>query len=207
MTFIIGVDEAGRGPLAGDVYAAAVVLPDEHTIKGLADSKKLSAVRRESLAPQIQTHAMAWSVATASVAEIDELNILQATLVAMTRAVDAVVTQLIATGQITDEAELMTVRVQVDGNKLPRWRYVSEAIIGGDAIVPVISAASILAKTARDASMIALDTTYPEYGFLQHKGYGTAQHRHAILTHGITPAHRTLFVRKILQSVSQSTCD
>ncbi len=207
MTLMIGVDEAGRGPLAGDVYAAAVVLPDEHTIKGLADSKKLSAARRESLAPQIQAHAMAWSVAIASVAEIDELNILQATLVAMTRAVDAVVTQLIATGQMTDDAALMSVRVQVDGNKLPRWRYVSEAIIGGDAIVPVISAASILAKTARDASMIALDATYPEYGFLQHKGYGTARHRDAILTHGITPAHRTLFVRKVLQSVAQSKCD
>ena len=175
---VAGCDEVGRGPLAGDVVAAAVIL-GEHSVDGLADSKKLSEKRRMLLFSEIQEHALSFGIGRASVAEIDELNILNASLLAMSRAVDA-----------------MSIRpdhVMVDGNKLPTWGYSAEAVVGGDALVPAISAASILAKVTRDQELIALDEQYPEYGFAKHKGYPTAQHLRAIEAHGILPIHRRSF--------------
>ncbi|MEG1969625.1 MAG: ribonuclease HII [Burkholderiaceae bacterium] len=183
-----GVDEAGRGPLAGPVVAAAVILDPARPINGLADSKKLSARKRERLAEEIRAKALAWCVAEASVEEIDQLNILQATLLAMQRAV----------------AGLATVpeRVLVDGNQLPRLPVAARAIIGGDAIEPAISAASILAKTVRDSMMVAADTEFPGYGFAQHAGYGTAQHMAALQALGASPIHRRSFapVKRVLEN-------
>lgn len=185
-TLICGVDEAGRGPLAGPVYAAAVILDSAKPIVGLNDSKKLSEKARDRLAFIIKAEALAWHVAYATVEEIDRLNILQATLLAMTRAVDGL-------GREPGE-------VLVDGNRCPDWRYVSTAIIEGDAKVAEISAASILAKTARDAAMLELHQRYPRYNFAGHKGYGTPAHLKALKQHGPCPEHRTSFapVRQML---------
>ena len=176
----------GRGPLAGDVVAAAVILDPRQPIEGLRDSKKLSASRRELLAKVIRERALAWSIARASVAEIDEINILQASLLAMHRAVQS----------LNPEPEY----VLVDGNRLPLWDYASKAVIRGDDRVPAIAAASILAKVQRDSELIALDTVYPGYGFASHKGYPTAAHLQALQTLGVTPVHRRSFapVKKML---------
>lgn len=176
---VCGVDEAGRGPLAGAVVAAAVILHPDRAIPGLADSKKLSARKRERLALEIKQQAWAWAVAEASVEEIDQLNILQASLLAMKRAVMSL--------------SLVPDRVLVDGNQLPDLPYCVQAIIGGDASQPSISAASILAKTSRDAALIELDQRYPDYGFAQHKGYPTPQHLQAIRQYGVLPVHRKSF--------------
>ena len=183
---ICGVDEAGRGPLAGAVYAAAVILDPAHPISGLADSKTLSEKKRDQLAPLIRQHALAWAVATASVEEIDQINILQASLLAMQRAVEALT--------------LAPHRVLVDGLYTPAIAYAAEAIIKGDSKVPAIAAASILAKTARDAEMCQLDVLYPHYAFAQHKGYPTALHMERLALHGVSPVHRRSFapVRKLL---------
>ena len=175
---VAGCDEVGRGPLAGDVVAAAVILGD-YIPEGLADSKKLSEKKRERLFPEIQNHAVAFGVGRASVSEIDELNILNASLLAMKRAVDAL--------------SIRPDHVLVDGNKLPTWDYSAEAVVGGDGTIPAISAASILAKVTRDQELIALDEEYPEYGFAKHKGYPTAQHMAAIKAHGVLPIHRRSF--------------
>lgn len=184
-TLIAGVDEVGRGPLAGDVLAAAVVLGEEIP-DGVTDSKKLTARRRESLAVAIKAKARAWSIARASVEEIDSLNILQASLLAMSRAVDG----------LAQPPDL----VLVDGNRLPRWRYEARPIVGGDALEPAIGAASILAKVERDAEMMALDRQYPDYGFARHKGYPTREHLDALQRLGVTPLHRKTFapVKRLL---------
>lgn len=180
-----GVDEAGRGPLAGPVCAAAVILDPDRPIEGLADSKKLSAKRREALAPVIRERALAWGVGWASVGEIDRLNILNATFLAMERAVAALRG---AEGAVTPEFIL------IDGNRAPkRLPAPFETVVKGDAKVPAISAASILAKTARDALMAELDREFPGYGFAKHAGYGTAQHIAAIERLGVTPHHRRSF--------------
>ncbi len=176
---ICGVDEAGRGPLAGPVVAAAVILDPARPVAGLADSKKLSAARREKLAVEIRAHALAWHVAEATVAEIDELNILQATLLAMQRAV---------AGLAIAPAEVL-----IDGNRCPHLAIPARAIVGGDATVAAISAASILAKTVRDAGMLELHARYPAYGFDRHKGYGTAAHLAALARHGPCAVHRRSF--------------
>lgn len=183
---IAGVDEVGRGPLAGDVVAAAVILDPERPIAGLRDSKKLSAKRREEFAGQIRERAIAWSIARASVAEIDELDILQASMLAMKRAVEALKPQ--------------PGYVLVDGNRLPVWQYRSEPVVKGDDRVPAIAAASILAKVQRDSELKALDDVYPGYGFAQHKGYPTAAHLAALRELGVTPVHRRSFgpVRDLL---------
>jgi ribonuclease HII len=183
---IAGVDEVGRGPLAGDVVAAAVILDPERPIDGLRDSKKLTEPRREALAELIRERALSWAVARASVAEIDQLNILQASLLAMTRAVTALDPQ--------------PSYVLVDGNRLPRWDYPSEPVIKGDDRVPAIAAASILAKVQRDNELIALEREYPGYGFARHKGYPTAAHLEALQRLGVTPVHRRSFgpVRELL---------
>jgi len=184
---IAGVDEAGRGPLAGPVVAAAVILDELHPIKGLADSKKLTALRRERLYDEIRAKALCCSVALASAGEIDQLNILQATLLAMRRAVEGL--------------RLKPGKVLVDGNRLPVLSVYAEAIVQGDALVPCISAASILAKVTRDRWCAGLDAQYPQYGFAGHKGYGTAQHMEALRAHGPCPEHRRSFapVREALQ--------
>jgi ribonuclease HII len=176
---ICGVDEAGRGPLAGPVYAAAVVLNPARQIRGLDDSKKLSAAKREKLAVKIQTNALAFGVASASVEEIDRINILQATLLAMRRAVDKLLVS-------PDE-------VWVDGNQAPLLPYITRAIIKGDAQVAAISAASILAKSARDRELVALARAYPAYAFERHKGYATQLHLAKIREFGACPAHRRSF--------------
>ena len=183
---LAGVDEAGRGPLAGEVVAAAVILDENRPIEGLRDSKKLSESRREELAGAIRERALAFAVASASVAEIDELNILQASLLAMSRAVAALDPQ--------------PGYVLVDGNHLPRWRYAAEAVVRGDSSVPAIAAASILAKVHRDRSLVALGEQYPGYGFASHKGYPTAAHLEALQTLGVTPVHRRSYgpVKKLL---------
>jgi ribonuclease HII len=183
---VCGVDEAGRGPLAGPVYAAAVVLDPRRPIAGLADSKKIPARRREALAAAIRDQSLAWSVGMASVEEIDRLNILQASLLAMKRAVETL-------GIAPDE-------VLVDGTHCPRLCMPSRAIIGGDASVPEISAASILAKTARDAAMLELHRAYPQYGFDRHKGYPTAEHIATLRAHGVSDVHRKSYapVRALL---------
>jgi ribonuclease HII len=184
---ICGVDEAGRGPLAGAVVAAAVILDPARPIVGLADSKKLSAARRERLAREIREKALAWAVAEASVAEIDAINILQATLLAMQRAVAGL--------------SILPTEVLIDGNRCPALDLPMRAIIGGDATVAEISAASILAKTQRDADMLVLHERYPQYGFDRHKGYGTAVHLAALRALGATPEHRRSFapVRDVLK--------
>jgi len=177
--FICGADEAGRGPLAGGVYAAAVVLDPAKPIVGLADSKKLTAARREELAVLIRERALFWSVATASVAEIDSINILRASLLAMQRAVETLASQ---------PHELL-----VDGLHTPKVKMPAKAIVKGDATVPEISAASILAKVARDEEMKSLALRYPQYGFEQNKGYPTAQHLEALQRFGATDVHRRSF--------------
>lgn len=174
---IIGVDEAGRGPLAGPVVAAAVLLCDGG-IAGLDDSKKLSAKRRGALEIEIKARCR-WAIGEASVAEIDSVNILQATLLAMTRAVEAL--------------GIEPAEVLVDGNRLPRWRYSARAIVGGDALHPCISAASIIAKEYRDRLMTAAARDFPGFGWEKNMGYGTAQHLAALRQHGPTPLHRTSF--------------
>lgn len=174
-----GVDEAGRGPLAGPVVAAAVILEQANPIAGLADSKALSESRRELLADQIRQYSRAWALGVASVEEIDRLNILQATLLAMRRAVEGL--------SIPPEWVL------VDGNQAPVWGYPTRTVVRGDALVPAISAASILAKVARDTMMLELDARYPEYGFSRHKGYPTVKHLQALDNHGISPVHRRSF--------------
>ncbi|HBA08300.1 MAG: ribonuclease HII [Methylotenera sp.] len=180
---ICGVDEAGRGPLAGAVYAAAVILNPEKSIMGLADSKKLSEKRRDALALEIKEHAIAWAIAYSTVEEIDELNILQASLLAMKRAVESVQASLV-------EIAPLNLLVQVDGNQRPKISLPCEAIVKGDSKVQAISAASILAKTARDAALYDLDRQYPMYGFAQHKGYPTAAHIALLRQHGVSPVHR-----------------
>jgi len=176
---VAGVDEAGRGPLAGPVVAAAVILDERYRIAGLADSKKLSAARRETLFDLICARALCCSIAQASVEEIDRLNILQATMLAMQRAVTGL--------------RLKPTQVLVDGNRLPVLDVRGEAIVRGDALVPAISAASILAKVYRDRLCLQLHADYPAYGFGSHKGYGTAQHLAALQTHGACPEHRRSF--------------
>lgn len=184
---VCGVDEAGRGPLAGPVCAAAVILDPARPIAGLADSKKLSARRRESLAAEIRDKALDHAVAWASVEEIDSINILQATLLAMQRAVEAL--------------GVLPTEVLIDGNRCPRLALPARAIVGGDASEPAISAASILAKTARDAEMLRIHAAFPEYGLDRHKGYDTATHRAALNLHGPAPFHRRSFapVRALLR--------
>lgn len=176
---IAGVDEAGRGPLAGPVFAAAVILDDLKPIKGLADSKKLTAQRRERLYDEIRAKALCCSVAHATVEEIDTLNILQATFLAMQRAVFGL--------------RLKPHKTLVDGNRLPVLDMIAEAIVKGDTKVPAISAASILAKVSRDRWCAELDVAYPHYGFAGHKGYGTARHLAALREHGACPEHRRSF--------------
>lgn len=169
--WIAGVDEVGRGPLAGDVVAAAVILDPAQPISGLMDSKKLPEKKREQLAIEIKAKALAWSIARASVAEIDEINILHASMLAMKRAVESLAVQ--------------PHHVLVDGNRLPKWRYSAEAIVKGDSKIPAISAASILAKVQRDSEMVLLDKQFPGYGLAIHKGYPTAKHLAAIQTLGL----------------------
>ncbi|MDH5205579.1 MAG: ribonuclease HII [Hylemonella sp.] len=176
---LAGVDEAGRGPLAGPVVAAAVILDELHPIQGLADSKKLTAQRREALYVEIRAKALCCSIAQASVEEIDSLNILQATMLAMRRAVEGL--------------RLKPAKVLVDGNRLPVLDVLAEAIVKGDAKVPAISAASILAKVHRDRWCADYDREFPQYGFAAHKGYGTPVHLAALRAHGACPQHRRSF--------------
>ena len=183
---IAGVDEAGRGPLAGPVVAAAVILHPERPVAGIADSKALSEKKRQRLAERIRLEARAWSVAQASVAEIDELNILQATMLAMQRAVAGL--------------SMVPGLVKVDGNRCPSLSCPAEAIVKGDRDVVEIGAASILAKVARDEEMLRLDALYPHYGFARHKGYPTRDHVLSLRRHGVSPVHRRSFgpVREVL---------
>lgn len=174
-----GVDEAGRGPLAGPVVAAAVILDDCQPIKGLADSKTLTPLRREHLFEEILAKSLCCSIAQASVEEIEKLNILQATLLAMRRAVEGL--------------RLKPAKVLVDGNRLPTLDVLAEAVVKGDALVPAISAASILAKVHRDRWCQEYDQQFPQYGFARHKGYGTLAHLAALRAHGVSPAHRKTF--------------
>ncbi len=181
-----GVDEAGRGPWAGPVYAAAVILDPARPIGGLADSKKLSAAKRDLLFDVIQENALSWAIATASVEEIDSFNILQASLLAMQRAVEAL--------------SVPPQKIIVDGLHCPRVTMPARAIVKGDSKEPAISAASILAKVARDHAMQALHQQYPQYGFDRHKGYGTALHMAALAAQGVSPVHRKSYapVKKLL---------
>lgn len=178
-TRVCGVDEAGRGPLAGPVHAAAVILDPARPIRGLRDSKQLSPAQRERLAHRIRERALSWAVASASVEEIDRINILQASLLAMKRAVEALA--------------LQPEHVLVDGNCLPKLNFTCDAIVQGDAKIAAISAASILAKTSRDAVMHSLHHQHPQYGFDQHVGYGTPQHLAALALHGPSAIHRRSF--------------
>jgi ribonuclease HII len=187
---VCGVDEAGRGPLAGPVFAAAVILDPARPIEGLRDSKKLTCARRDELAPQIRERALAWAIAECSHAEIDTINILQATMLAMRRAVEAL--------------HLLPSIALIDGNRCPQFTVATiraHAIVEGDDKVHAISAASILAKTARDAALVALHDAYPQYAFDQHKGYGTALHLARLREHGPCPVHRRSFapVRTLLE--------
>lgn len=185
-SWVCGVDESGRGPLAGPVFAACVVLNPEYRIEGLADSKTLSEEKRDSLALAIKANSIAWAIGSASVKEIDRLNILQASLLAMKRAVKSL--------------SFIPGRVLVDGIHGPRLSCPVTTIIRGDSLIPEISAASILAKTARDATMVALHRRLPNYGFDQHKGYSTEQHIAALRIHGVSVAHRRSFgpVRELI---------
>ena len=187
---VCGIDEAGRGPLAGPVCAAAVILREDRPISGLADSKKLSEKRRLSLATEIRSHALAFGIGWASVEEIDALNIRQANFLAMRRAVEAL--------------SVAPALALVDGHDPPPLACKVQVIVGGDAVIPAISAASILAKTARDAIMVELCAQYPGYGFAKHKGYGSAAHMEALRTLGPCPAHRRTFapVRDALARVA-----
>ena len=184
-SIVAGVDEVGRGPLAGDVVAAAVILGDSSPA-GLTDSKALSPRQRERLAETIRSEAVSWSLGRATVAEIDELNILQASLLAMWRAVEGLSVQ--------------PSLVLVDGNHLPRWSYEARAIVKGDLIEPAISAASIVAKVTRDSEMVILDDKYHGYGFATHKGYPTKAHLAALTSLGVSPVHRRSFgpVKRLL---------
>ncbi len=186
---ICGVDEAGRGPLAGAVFAAAVILDPARPIAGLRDSKKLSESKRDTLAIEIKKHARAWCVAQASEQEIDQLNILQATMLAMQRAVQGL--------SLTPELAL------IDGNRCPVLKMAAQAIIKGDDKVEAISAASILAKTARDAALMELHARYPQYAFDQHKGYPTVLHLERLREHGVSPVHRLTYapVRALLPKI------
>jgi ribonuclease HII len=184
---IAGVDEAGRGPLAGPVIAAAVILNADRTIEGLTDSKQLSESRREELAEIIKQHAVAWAVGRAEVEEIDALNILQASLLAMQRAVAGL--------------GVAPQHVMVDGNRCPKLPCPASAIVKGDSLVPAISAASIIAKVTRDKEMLQLDQQYPGYGLQGHKGYPTKKHIEALARLGVSPIHRRTFgpVKKLLR--------
>lgn len=190
---IAGVDEVGRGCLAGPVVAAAVILDPNRPIKGLRDSKKLSAKKRDELAQEIKEKALVWSVAAMGPEVIDKINILQATLEAMKAAVE----------KLPVEPDF----VQVDGNKLPKWKWLSEAVVKGDDKVEWISAASIIAKTTRDAYMCKMAELYPQYGFEHHVGYGTAEHIKALKAYGPTPIHRKTFapVREVIDGLSTDT--
>lgn len=190
---IAGVDEVGRGCLAGPVVAAAVILDPNRPIKGLRDSKKLSAKKRDELAQEIKEKALAWSVAAMGPEVIDKINILQASLEAMKAAVE----------KLPVEPDF----VQVDGNKLPKWKWLSEAVVKGDDKVEWISAASIIAKTTRDAYMCKMAELYPQYGFEHHVGYGTAEHIKALKAYGPTPIHRKTFapVREVINGLSTDT--
>lgn len=179
MLHVCGVDEAGRGPLCGEVFTAAVILDPAQPIADLNDSKKLSAKRREALAVEIKEKALAWCVNSATLEEIERLNILYATMLSMKRAVEGLA--------------IPASKALVDGNRRPDLTIPCEAIVKGDATVPAISAASILAKVARDHSMIALDQEFPQYQFLKHKGYGTALHLQLLKKFGPSPAHRRTF--------------
>ena len=187
VTLFCGADEAGRGPIAGPVFAAAVILDPDHPIDGLKDSKKLSEHRRDELALEIKQYAKAWAIAECSIEEIDELNILHASMLAMKRAIESLA--------IRPELAL------IDGNRCPKLAIAAKAIVKGDDKVPAISAASILAKTARDTVMLDLHRQYPEYGFDRHKGYPTAYHLEQLSIHGVSPVHRKTYapVRKILE--------
>lgn len=176
---IAGVDEVGRGPLVGDVVTAAVILDPNYKITGLADSKKLSEKKRDILAAEIEQHALAWSIGRASPQEIDQLNILHATMLAMTRAVQGL--------------SIQPTHVMVDGNRCPKWDYSSEAVVKGDGLIAEISAASILAKVTRDKEMLVLDQQHPEYGFAKHKGYPTAFHLGKLAELGPLPEYRMSF--------------
>jgi ribonuclease HII len=189
---ICGVDEAGRGPLAGPVFAAAVILDPSRPIAGLRDSKKLTEARRDLLAPLIKAQALAWAIAEASEAEIDRLNILHASMLAMRRAVEAL--------------GVRPTLALIDGNRCPVMTIQAIAVIGGDDKVDAISAASILAKTARDAALVTLHAAYPQYCFDQHKGYGTALHLARLRQFGASPVHRRSFapVREALAAGPQS---
>lgn len=183
---VCGVDEAGRGPLAGPVVAAAVILDPARLIAGLNDSKKLSAKKREALAVEIRATALAWAVAEATVEEIDRINILQASMLAMQRAVAAL--------------NIRPTHALIDGNRCPSLPCTAEAIVGGDGKVAAIAAASILAKTVRDAGMLELHATYPQYAFDRHMGYPTAVHLQALREYGVSPVHRRSYapVAKLL---------
>ena len=190
MKRIAGADEAGRGPLVGSVVAAAVILDPHHPIHGLDDSKKLTEKKREKLFLEIKEKALAWAIAECSAEEIDDINILQASLLAMRRAVE--------------KLEIQPDHVLVDGNKVPKGLSMScDAVVGGDAIHAEISAASILAKVTRDHEMVELDAKYPQYGFAKHKGYPTKAHFEAIAEHGVIAEHRRSFgpVRKVLEAM------
>lgn len=186
LQLVCGVDEAGRGPLAGPVYAAAVILDPKRSIRGLADSKVLSEKKRTELAVKIKQRALAWSIASSSVEEIDQINILQASLLAMKRAIETL--------------HLLPHQVLVDGLHCPRIAIPAEAIVDGDSKIASISAASILAKTARDEEMCRLHALYPEYDFAKHKGYSTRDHLLRLQTHGVCPIHRRSYapVRELL---------
>lgn len=177
--FVAGIDEAGRGPLAGPVVAAAVILDPSHKIRGLRDSKVMTPEEREEVGAAIRVKALAWAVASSDVAEIDSLNILRATLLAMRRAVEAL--------------SVPPIEALIDGDHCPALACPAYAIVKGDRDVPAISAASIIAKTTRDAMLVALDREYPMYGFARHKGYGTPEHLAALDLHGPCPAHRKSF--------------
>ncbi|WP_083564242.1 ribonuclease HII [Polynucleobacter sp. MWH-Adler-W8] len=194
LIWVCGVDEAGRGPLVGAVVAGAVVLDPNNPIEGLKDSKKLTAVRREYLYEQIMEKAKAWGVGEASPAEIDEINILQATMLAMRRAIEDLTTRL---GTWPDKA-------LIDGNRCPELPIAAEAIVKGDAKEPAISAASIVAKVTRDRQMQILHERHPEYGFAQHMGYPTEAHFAALKQYGACDEHRRSFspVRKVLESIA-----
>lgn len=186
LLLVCGVDEAGRGPLAGAVYAAAVILNPERPIPGLADSKTLSEKKRDRLAIDIKQYALAWAIASSSVEEIDRINILQASLLAMKRAVEAL--------------RLTPQQVLVDGLHCPRIAIPAQAIVKGDSKVQAIAAASILAKTARDEDLYRLHALYPQYDFARHKGYPTADHLARLQQHGVSPVHRRSYgpVKKLL---------
>ena len=186
---IAGVDEVGRGPLVGDVVTAAVILNPDNPVVGLNDSKKLSEKKRIALAKEIKEKALYWSIGRASPEEIDKLNILHATMLAMTRAVNSLA--------VNPDF------VRVDGNRLPNWEYPSEAVVKGDSLHAEISAASIIAKVERDNDMLALHQQHPEYGFANHKGYPTRAHFDALAVHGVLSCYRKSFkpVKALLQEI------